>query len=134
MALLNCPECGKEISDQALSCPHCGYPLQQDSMVVVVKKKSPGRGFGIAGLVLGILGVVYSWVFLLSAITGNIQKEMVYFNIPPLLMIAIFGILALVFGIIARKQGHKATKSSAAITMGIITIAACLAILLIAIL
>lgn len=25
--LINCPECGKEISDQAPHCIHCGYPL-----------------------------------------------------------------------------------------------------------
>jgi hypothetical protein len=27
MALINCPECGKEISDKALSCPNCGVPM-----------------------------------------------------------------------------------------------------------
>lgn len=27
MALINCPECGKEISDQASSCPNCGCPI-----------------------------------------------------------------------------------------------------------
>lgn len=27
MALIKCPECGKEISDQAAQCIHCGYPL-----------------------------------------------------------------------------------------------------------
>lgn len=27
MALINCPECGKEISNKAAFCPHCGYPL-----------------------------------------------------------------------------------------------------------
>lgn len=27
MALINCPECGKEISDKAISCPHCGFPF-----------------------------------------------------------------------------------------------------------
>lgn len=27
MALIKCPECGKEISDQATSCPNCGYPI-----------------------------------------------------------------------------------------------------------
>ena len=27
MALINCPECSKEISDSAKACPHCGYPL-----------------------------------------------------------------------------------------------------------
>ena len=27
MALIVCPECGKQVSDQAESCPHCGYPV-----------------------------------------------------------------------------------------------------------
>lgn len=27
MALINCPECGKEVSDKAKICIHCGYPL-----------------------------------------------------------------------------------------------------------
>lgn len=27
MALIKCPECGKEISDQAPACPNCGYPM-----------------------------------------------------------------------------------------------------------
>lgn len=27
MALINCPECGKQISDKAASCPNCGYPI-----------------------------------------------------------------------------------------------------------
>ena len=25
MALITCPECGKKISDTAVSCPHCGF-------------------------------------------------------------------------------------------------------------
>lgn len=28
MALITCPECGREISDKAVSCPGCGYPVQ----------------------------------------------------------------------------------------------------------
>lgn len=31
MALISCPECGKQISDKALSCPNCGNPLQQQT-------------------------------------------------------------------------------------------------------
>ena len=27
MALINCPECGREISDKAIACPHCGCPI-----------------------------------------------------------------------------------------------------------
>lgn len=29
MALINCPECGKEISDKAASCPNCGCPIKK---------------------------------------------------------------------------------------------------------
>lgn len=28
MALIKCPECGKEVSDKAKACIHCGYPLE----------------------------------------------------------------------------------------------------------
>ena len=31
MALIHCPECGKEISDQANRCPHCGFPLESET-------------------------------------------------------------------------------------------------------
>lgn len=29
MALINCPECGKQISDKVKACPHCGYPFEE---------------------------------------------------------------------------------------------------------
>lgn len=29
MALINCPECGKKISDKATACPSCGYPIKE---------------------------------------------------------------------------------------------------------
>lgn len=32
MALIKCPECSKEISDQSVSCPNCGYPVKQTSI------------------------------------------------------------------------------------------------------
>lgn len=31
MALMKCPECGREISDQSETCIHCGYPLKKES-------------------------------------------------------------------------------------------------------
>lgn len=35
MALIQCPECGREVSDQALACPGCGGPIRRESRVVV---------------------------------------------------------------------------------------------------
>ena len=34
MALINCPECGKEVSDKATSCPNCGLPLNDKKFCV----------------------------------------------------------------------------------------------------
>jgi hypothetical protein len=28
MALINCPECHRSISDKAVTCPHCGFPFR----------------------------------------------------------------------------------------------------------
>lgn len=32
VALIKCPECGREVSDKAISCPNCGYPITQDPL------------------------------------------------------------------------------------------------------
>lgn len=41
MALINCPECNKQISDFAVNCPNCGYPLQNKNFET--KSSSPNR-------------------------------------------------------------------------------------------
>ena len=28
MALITCPDCGKQLSDQATACPNCGHPFR----------------------------------------------------------------------------------------------------------
>lgn len=38
MALIKCPECGKEISDKAKQCIHCGYPLENETNCTSNKK------------------------------------------------------------------------------------------------
>ncbi len=34
MALIECPECGGKVSDQATTCPHCGYPIMDKQKAV----------------------------------------------------------------------------------------------------
>lgn len=33
MALINCPECNKEISDKVKACPNCGYPFTEEPQI-----------------------------------------------------------------------------------------------------
>ena len=33
MALIKCPECGKEISDKAENCIHCGFPIKNNAEI-----------------------------------------------------------------------------------------------------
>lgn len=39
MALINCPECSKEISDKVKACPHCGYPFEEQRSVSQTKNQ-----------------------------------------------------------------------------------------------
>lgn len=45
MALIQCPECGKSISDQAISCPNCGYVMKSEktteTVATIPEKKVP---------------------------------------------------------------------------------------------
>ena len=33
MSLINCPECGKQVSDETHVCVHCGFPLKEKPVV-----------------------------------------------------------------------------------------------------
>ena len=41
MALINCPECGKEVSDAAKVCIHCGFPLEKNALDAKVATINP---------------------------------------------------------------------------------------------
>lgn len=45
MALIKCPECGKDVSDKAPACIHCGYPFGQKESTLynVVYKGFPSQ-------------------------------------------------------------------------------------------
>lgn len=50
MALINCPECDKKVSDRAQSCPDCGCPIAEGNRepikIVHEQDSSFEKGFG----------------------------------------------------------------------------------------
>lgn len=47
MALIICPECKKEISDQASVCPNCGFPLSKPELTVPIPVDKPSPATSI---------------------------------------------------------------------------------------
>ncbi|MCI6652769.1 MAG: zinc ribbon domain-containing protein [Ruminococcus sp.] len=58
MAIINCPECSKEISDTTKKCPHCGYSLKK-------KRKKMKKGIKIA-LITSVLVIFLGAGFFLT--------------------------------------------------------------------
>lgn len=65
MALVNCSECNREVSDAAASCPGCGHPLRAPAKsngkpTKVVRSGGMYEGIGflliVAGIFMGIAG------------------------------------------------------------------------------
>lgn len=80
MALVNCRECGKEISDKASMCPNCGYtylpayPNYNQNQMLTQNNKYTHR------LVFGIISVSLSALVILLCITENIAENFYLFG------------------------------------------------------
>ena len=48
MALIKCPECGKEISDKARACIHCGYPIENRNLDINSMTNPSDTGYSYA--------------------------------------------------------------------------------------
>lgn len=69
MALIDCPDCKKEVSSLADKCPHCARPImrktdQTDPGLYIpshqrTKSTSSGGGLGALVAVAGLLGFIY---------------------------------------------------------------------------
>ena len=68
MALITCPECGKEISDTAKSCPECGYTNFQTP-----KRKNNIKASVIKWMFIIII-VICLLLFIKNVISSN-QKQ-----------------------------------------------------------
>ena len=57
MALMNCPECNKEISDTVRTCPNCGYKIKRQNHFFSLLNNSIIFIFCIiVNIIIGIIG------------------------------------------------------------------------------
>ncbi len=56
MALINCPECNKEVSESVTKCPHCGYKFQKKKKEkrIIFKTPKQKKIFIIGACVVGL--------------------------------------------------------------------------------
>lgn len=137
-----CPNCGANQADGARFCQNCGAPMIYSAGVqapqptyVAVRQKVPGRGMGIAAIVLGIVGVFYGFVMAIAAsalsdidrvasnMRPNVDVRVSSAFVVPIIMLASLSIMALAFGSSAVKKGYKNGISTSGIVLGIIGIA-----------
>jgi hypothetical protein len=67
MALINCPECNKDVSDKASSCPFCGHPIADSATTIELTNKK-WKKFKLAGLMFFVIGLFV--IFKGGAYTG----------------------------------------------------------------
>ena len=113
MALINCSECDKEISDKSAYCINCGCPLFPHSNLYdnqtyvpvsntpIVYKHIPGKGFGVASMVLGIIGLFFSLIWFLISISTGISDFII------MIVLFLFPVLACIFSYIAICKGYS---------------------------
>lgn len=150
MNKISCPRCGAENPASAFFCNNCGIRLKQNPVqpvnpgyqqpyqpvyqqpyhVYVPPKKTPGKGFGVASMVLGIIGLIAAISLLEDAILAqelyaNFSEfcegyygygsafSVCYEMMPNFVM----PILSIVFGFVARHRGYQNGVSTSGIVM-----------------
>lgn len=69
MAMIPCPECQRQVSDQAPSCPGCGHPLKAARSV---DAQPVGRAGGIAQTVAPVVGKVASTYLIVLGVVAAV--------------------------------------------------------------
>ncbi|SEM59343.1 zinc-ribbon domain-containing protein [Butyrivibrio sp. ob235] len=84
MAMIECPECKRPISDQAKSCPHCGYPLRKQNNSI---SQRDDDGFTtwqkillVCLVIVGVLGIIYIINYFKKPTTTSSLYDETYLN------------------------------------------------------
>ncbi len=77
MAIIQCPECGKDVSDKAKSCPNCGCPINED-VQNTNDNDSSKRKTGSTLIILGILCWIGCFVVSMSTAEKSLADRTNY--------------------------------------------------------
>jgi hypothetical protein len=97
MALINCPDCGKQVSDQAAACLRCGAPIAAPAPVQTIEQT--GKRYK-AQLVVGILALLTGVIMINVGEPGSATKV---FGI----IITLIGAMMYIFSRIGAWWDHK---------------------------
>lgn len=79
MPLIQCPDCGKKVSNAAPACPHCGRPLAiQQQFAKKKDRKCRHCGSDQVGKVRGLQGFKEIIIFLILFLCGIIPGIIYY--------------------------------------------------------
>lgn len=133
-----CNNCGTQVSENAKFCENCGksinaqyytqpqhtqqYPQYQ--YVQYVRPKVPGRGYGISSMILGIIGLLYAFYFVLGTFalmfalrdSGGARGALLI----TMLIFSSLSIMATAFSIAAKNRGYINGISASGSIMGVI--------------
>lgn len=74
MALIKCPECGREVSDSAKACPGCGYAISKPS-----EKSGTGNEQNKTRMIIGII-IVVAVIIIIAIVSSNAKKKNDYYR------------------------------------------------------
>lgn len=108
MALIQCSECGREVSDKAAACPGCGAPIAAPAaspapaapavqQVQIVRQPKSRGVYIILGLLLGLLGIHNFYAgYNGSAVAQLLITLLTGWLIFPLILVALWVIVELI--------------------------------------
>ena len=121
-----CSNCGNKIDENADVCVKCGVFVKD----VKIKNKVPGRGLGIAGMVVGIVGIYYALIIGLVSLSLVLADEILYEERFFFFLLLNFWPIALgftSFGLsLAAIKKNKLKITIAGFILSIATLSACL--------
>jgi len=135
-----CKNCGQQLPDDTKFCPECGTATDlapqnayYHTQAVYVKPTIPGKGLGIAAMILGIIGVFASFSSLENLISDvdyikSIKHASDYFQslcsryLFDFFMNCVSSVLAFCFARSSREKGYTGGMCTAGLVLGVIGI------------